>query len=259
MSKNTSSEVLKTISILEIGSYDVSGSIRNLFSPQEYIGVDLTEGPSVDLVCSGHEIDFLPASFDVAISCECFEHNPHWKLTIQKMYHVLKHRGILCITCGGRGRPEHGTLRTSSSLFHASPASSYIGWNYYNNLFFHDFLTVFDLSKDFSDYRFYRIPSSQDLYFIAIKQAPPLFQAKWKISAVRVSMPDFDKSTLQIKQNPHYNRRYSSSIKEFLFRLYTFPPYIASLLLNDILFQGFRYKYFNHMSRYANLLRRIIK
>ena len=43
-------ESYKNISILEIGSYDVNGSIRNFFPDSNYVGVDLTEGPGVDLV-----------------------------------------------------------------------------------------------------------------------------------------------------------------------------------------------------------------
>lgn len=68
--------------VIEIGSYDVNREIRSLFDDlalDEYIGVDLIEGPGVDLVSLGHEIPVAPESFDVAISVECFEHDRYWQ------------------------------------------------------------------------------------------------------------------------------------------------------------------------------------
>lgn len=46
--------------ILEIGSYDVNGSVRKFFPESVYTGVDLCAGPGVDLVGFGHEVA-LPA------------------------------------------------------------------------------------------------------------------------------------------------------------------------------------------------------
>ena len=42
------------VKILEIGSYDVNGSVRKYFLDSNYLGTDLIEGPSVDLVADGH-------------------------------------------------------------------------------------------------------------------------------------------------------------------------------------------------------------
>ena len=47
----------KRFNIMEIGSYDVNGTIRNIFDYDKYYGVDLSQGPNVNLVGSGHEID----------------------------------------------------------------------------------------------------------------------------------------------------------------------------------------------------------
>ncbi|MDB0050250.1 hypothetical protein N9F31_02215, partial [Pseudomonadales bacterium] len=46
------------LAVLEIGSYDVNGSIRSLFNAQNYVGVDLVEGPGVDVVAGGQSLDF---------------------------------------------------------------------------------------------------------------------------------------------------------------------------------------------------------
>ena len=60
--------------ILEIGSYEVNGSIRNFFGGSKYLGIDLTNGPGVDLVMSGENITELNQKFNVIISSESFEH-----------------------------------------------------------------------------------------------------------------------------------------------------------------------------------------
>ncbi len=70
----------KDIDVLEIGSLDVNGNIRNLFNfSKEYVGIDLEKGPNVDLVLNGIDIYKLNKIFDIIISCECFEHSKYWK------------------------------------------------------------------------------------------------------------------------------------------------------------------------------------
>ena len=46
-------------SILDVGSYDVGGSIRDLFNKNDYTGVDIIEGPNVDFVINGSQLDKL--------------------------------------------------------------------------------------------------------------------------------------------------------------------------------------------------------
>lgn len=76
--------------ILEIGSYDVNGSVRELFPGSTYCGVDLTPGEGVDVVADGHRVDHPNNSYDITISCECFEHNPAWLETFHNMYRMTK-------------------------------------------------------------------------------------------------------------------------------------------------------------------------
>lgn len=101
------------VRVLEIGSYDVNGSIRKIFDGSEYLGVDLFEGPGVDVVSSGHLLKVPDGSFDVSISSECFEHNPFWVDTFKNMHRMTADSGMLAITCASRGRLEHGTTRTT--------------------------------------------------------------------------------------------------------------------------------------------------
>lgn len=153
--------------IIEIGSYDVNGSVRRLFKNCNiYIGVDLIKGPGVDVVAEGHDLNFVDEAYDLSMSCECFEHNPHWIKTFKNMHRITKDGGVLLLTCATTGRLEHGTARTSPFL---SPGSSAMGWNYYKNLTQQDFESNFNMGELFGFYFFLVNEYSKDLYFFGIK------------------------------------------------------------------------------------------
>lgn len=153
-------------SVLEIGSYDLNGGIRHLFgSASQYTGVDLTEGPGVDRVGFGHELDFPDGSFDIVASGECLEHDPHWRETFSNMVRMAKPGGLVVFTCASRGRLEHGTSRTDPG---DSPGTQAVGLDYYRNLDAKDFQS-FPLSSMFNEYRFWYQPTHHDLYFVGIK------------------------------------------------------------------------------------------
>ena len=153
--------------IIEIGSYDVNGSVRNLFPMTEYLGVDLIEGPGVDLVCEGGKVDYESNTFDLSISCECFEHNPLWVDTFSNMYRLTKEGGLILITVATAGREEHGTTRTFPVH---SPGTQSRKWDYYKNLIEQDFYNQFDMPEMFQNYLFISNDFSCDLYFIGIKR-----------------------------------------------------------------------------------------
>jgi len=155
--------------ILEVGSLDINGSVRALFdAPSRYVGIDLAEGPGVDVVCGGQEYLGSDGEFDVTISAECFEHNPFWKATFSNMVRLCREGGLVVFTCATIGRYEHGTTR---SFPHASPLTVALGWDYYHNLTEVDFRHAFDLNWLFSDYEFSVNHSSSDLYFWGIRDA----------------------------------------------------------------------------------------
>ena len=82
--------------ILECGSLDVNGSLRVFFEDKEYIGVDWRPGKGVDCVSLIHEYRDKPDEyFDLVISTEMLEHDPHWKKSIQRMLDLLKIGGNL--------------------------------------------------------------------------------------------------------------------------------------------------------------------
>ena len=158
-------------SVLEVGSFDVNGSIRQYFDGCDFWGIDLVAGPGVDEVCSGHE--YQPrnrSSFDVTISTECFEHNPFYLETLVNMIRLTRKGGAVVFTCASRGRGEHGTTRTSPA---DSPGTQNRGWNYYRNLTESSFSSKIDMAAHFVTHRFFYNPVSCDLYFIGIKHPEP--------------------------------------------------------------------------------------
>lgn len=152
--------------VLEIGSLNINGTVRDFFSANQYVGVDVGEGPCVDVVASGHEYK-TEDRFDCCISCECFEHNPFWKETFINMIDHCKPGGLVVMTCATTGRPEHGTER---SLPQDSPLTLAKGWNYYRNLTEKDFNDALDLNSFFTDWEFSVNTEACDLYFYGVKR-----------------------------------------------------------------------------------------
>ena len=155
--------------VIEMGSLDINGSVRGHFNAAEYVGVDLAPGPGVDLVCSSHEVDLPPGSFDCAISLECFEHNPFWVETFLNMLRLTRGDGLVLMTCATTGRREHGTPRSSPE---SSPFTVARGWSYYRNLDERDFGGRIDFAACFSDWRFIVAYESYDLYFVGLRLRP---------------------------------------------------------------------------------------
>jgi SAM-dependent methyltransferase len=153
---------------IEIGSYDVNGNTRAKFDPSvNWVGVDLVEGPGVDIVNFGHLVDFPNESFDLSISCECFEHDEFWVETFTNMVRMTKQGGVVIFTCASIGRPEHGTKRSQSQL---SPGTQAQGLDYYKNLSERDFRQTINFEQVFSKYAFYYNPITFDLYFVGQKK-----------------------------------------------------------------------------------------
>ena len=160
------------LDVLEVGSYDNTGTIRPAFAGSAYVGVDLVEGPGVDVVGEGSALDFPDSTFAVTLSSECFEHNPYWAETIANMHRMTRPGGVMIFSCATTGRFEHGTARTSPM----SPGSQQLGWDYYRNLSEADIRAALALDELFADYRFLTHRISCDLYFIGLKPgAPPIF------------------------------------------------------------------------------------
>ena len=152
--------------VLEVGSLDINGSVRELFSNCDYTGVDLALGPGVDLACQGQLVEFPTGHFDTTISAECLEHNPFWRETVANMLRMTRPGGLVLISCATTGRLEHGTTRTNPD---ASPFTSAENWTYYQNLDRSDLENGLNLDGWLADRGSWVNFITRDLYFIGVR------------------------------------------------------------------------------------------
>lgn len=97
------------LKVVDIGSFDVNGSYRTLFTEPgwQYTGVDLEAGPGVDVVLdSPYRLPFAAGSVDVVVSGQAFEHIEHFWMTWLEMQRVLRPGGLVFLIAPSRG-PEH--------------------------------------------------------------------------------------------------------------------------------------------------------
>jgi SAM-dependent methyltransferase len=95
------------LEIIDLGSLDVNGSYRPLFSANawRYRGLDLCEGPNVDLVLrQPYRWSGIAAnSVDVCISGQALEHIPLFWLVALEIERVLKPGGLACVIAPSGG------------------------------------------------------------------------------------------------------------------------------------------------------------
>lgn len=98
--------------VLEVGSYNVNGSVRGVGEPlaASYLGVDIQPGPGVDQIVNALDIVevFGAQSFDVVISTEMLEHVEDWPQIVYNLVAVLRVDGILILTTRDVGMYYHG-------------------------------------------------------------------------------------------------------------------------------------------------------
>lgn len=91
---------------LELGSYDVNGTVRHFFGG-EYVGIDMREGPGVDIVARSDKIPFPRCYFDVVVTTEMLEHDPFFWETFKEAKRVLRPGGYFLLTTRGLGFELH--------------------------------------------------------------------------------------------------------------------------------------------------------
>lgn len=90
---------------LEIGSFDVNGNLRDIFL--NYTGLDMRNGPNVDLVASSHDIPLSSHIFDTIVCVEMLEHDSAPWVTADEILRLLKKGGRLIASAPGIGFPRH--------------------------------------------------------------------------------------------------------------------------------------------------------
>ena len=168
--KNQHSKYFKNKKVLDIGSLDINGNNRFLFTDCDYTGLDVGQGPNVDVISVGHLFEGPDNYYDTIISTEVFEHDMFYEKTIENIIRMLKPGGMFIFTCASTGRAEHGTRNSDGS--DAAPLLIQISeeWSdYYKNLTEDDIRKVNNFNVTFPDGYFEYNPNSYDLYFYGVK------------------------------------------------------------------------------------------
>lgn len=93
-------------SVLDVGSYDVNGTLKPIFEKEKYTGFDLDFGPNVDIVGSAESLPFDNDSFDIIVSSSCFEHDDFFWLSFLEICRVVKPGGYIYVQAPSNG-PYH--------------------------------------------------------------------------------------------------------------------------------------------------------
>lgn len=98
---------LLTGKLLEVGSYDVNGNIRDIVKVS--VGVDMRSGPGVDLVCKVEDLPdhYQPGSFDSCVSVDTLEHVEDWKAFFRVTWDLVKPGGWLVMTAAHQHKGRH--------------------------------------------------------------------------------------------------------------------------------------------------------
>lgn len=96
--------------VLEVGSLNVNGSLRmhvEALGPGFYVGIDLFNGPGVDMaadICDSH---WELARIDLLISTEMLEHARDWRAAVRNMKRLLAPGGVILLTTRSIGFARH--------------------------------------------------------------------------------------------------------------------------------------------------------
>ncbi|MFW9827686.1 MAG: methyltransferase domain-containing protein [Candidatus Thorarchaeota archaeon] len=171
-------KAFKDCKVLDIGSFDVNGTEEPFFDNCDFIGLDIGPGQGVHVVCPAQDYNAHDETFGTIISCECWEHNPFYKESIQNAIRMLKPGGYFIFTCATTGRPVHGVASMEKECkekyenWKTMPNVSRENWDneYYKNLTESDIRACIDIDKIFNEYEFEVEPNHCDLYFWGIKK-----------------------------------------------------------------------------------------
>lgn len=95
--------------LLDVGSKNINGCLRTVFSDHEYTGLDISAGRNVDVVVARPYdwVELDGKQFDAVISGQCLEHCQYpWRTAAQILRH-LKPGGFLAVTAPFR-QEVHG-------------------------------------------------------------------------------------------------------------------------------------------------------
>lgn len=93
--------------ILEVGSYNVNGGVRDLVTV--HTGIDIRNGNGVDLVCKAEDLleHFEPGFFDSVVTTDTLEHVEHWRECLSAISQAVKPGGWWVCTMASPNKGRH--------------------------------------------------------------------------------------------------------------------------------------------------------
>jgi SAM-dependent methyltransferase len=99
---------LGEVTVVEIGSQNVNGTIRDEFVGVKYIGLDFADARGVDIVLQDpYCFPLDDNSVDVVVSSSCFEHSEFFWLTFLEAVRIVRPGGLIYLNAPSNG-PVHG-------------------------------------------------------------------------------------------------------------------------------------------------------
>lgn len=141
--------------VVEFGSYDVNGSVRDLFHGLPYTGVDVRSGKGVDVVGDAAEWG-EDGCCEVVVSTEVLEHAENAAALVANAFRLLVAGGVFIVTAAGPGRNPHGN------------DGGAVGDEFYRNIEPGELAEWLD-EAGFSDYEIDVTPDGQDIRVTARK------------------------------------------------------------------------------------------
>jgi predicted SAM-dependent methyltransferase len=132
----TYTQDLKNFSVVEIGSQNVNGALRD-HKPQncqDYIGLDFVNGNGVDVVLQdAYKFPFPANTFDVLVTSSCFEHSEMFWLSFLEGMRVLKPHGIMYCNAPSSWMMYH-RYPVDCWRFYPDAAKGLQSWGKYNGM-----------------------------------------------------------------------------------------------------------------------------
>lgn len=93
--------------VLEVGSFNVNGSVREIINVS--VGIDMRKGRGVDLVCKAEDLlDHFPENhFDSVVSTDALEHIENWRGALLAVSKVVKPGGWWVWTMAHKNKGKH--------------------------------------------------------------------------------------------------------------------------------------------------------
>jgi SAM-dependent methyltransferase len=83
---------------LQVPGQECFGDLRPYFPQQEYVGVDMRDGPGVDKLLNLHDIDLPSESVGTILCFDTLEHVEYPHRALEQIYRILKPDGIAVVS-----------------------------------------------------------------------------------------------------------------------------------------------------------------